>query len=189
MKQYHCLMIAGMLVVALSVAGCGSHDWFGPVERGARTLFNGWDMWDTAMVRPYEEPMPPTPEGVVPVTGLETFQEAEAQYRKAGDAYNSKRGPLVYRRFCYHCHGAHGDGRIIVGESFAVKPTDLRGENVQTLSNEDLYDVVADGFNTMLGLRASMTPDDIVQSIHYMRTLKNAPSTPFFKPRNTQPLE
>ena len=188
MKRHHC-MFAGMLIVALFAMGCGSHDWFGPVERGARTLFNGWDMWATPSVRPYEEPMPPTLEGVVPVTGLVTFKDAEAQYLKTDAAYRQKRGPLVYRRFCYHCHGANGDGRIIVGESFAVKPTDLRREETQALSDEDLYDVIADGFNTMLGLRASMTPEDIIQSIHYMRTLKNAPSSPFFKPRNTQPLE
>ena len=188
MKRYF-IIIASVLLVTIFASGCGSHDWFGPLERGARTLFNGWDMWDTPMVRPYEDPMPPVPTGSVAIKAKPDYQEAWKQFSKSNAQQRNDRGLVAYRRFCHHCHGANGDGRIIVGESFSVSPPDLRSSDVQEMSTEDLFEIIAAGSGSMLGLAASMTPLDILFSIHHMRSLKDAPSKPYFAPRNTQPVK
>jgi hypothetical protein len=55
------------LITTAFLLGCGldKGDWLGPVERGLRAAFNGWDMWSTEAVRPYEDPMPQKVEGTV----------------------------------------------------------------------------------------------------------------------------
>jgi len=183
------VITGGIIILSLLATGCGSYDWFGPLERGARTIFNGWDMWDTPAVRPYEDPMPPVPDGSVAANAKADYETAWKQFSTNNSQYQAERGALAYRRFCHHCHGKNGDGRIIVGESFSVRPTDLRDPNVQAISTEDIYEIVSTGTGAMLGLSASMSPVDILFSIHHMRSLKGAPSTPYFAPRNTKPLE
>ncbi len=176
-------------LVLLALAGCDRGDWFGPLERGARAVLMAWDMWATDSVRPYETPMPSTPEGSVPAGGTHGFDEAREQWRSLTDEQRAEGGALAYRRYCHHCHGASGDGRIIVGESLDVPPPDLRDASVQDQTNEQLYEAVAGGLDVMVPLETTMTPLEIMLAIDHVRRLEGEPSQPYFAPQSTEPIE
>ena len=102
--------LAAAMILLASCEG----DYLGPAERGARAAFNGWDMWQTPAVRPYETPMPTTPPGAVPVQRGESFDTAPHRVQKMDPVHREAAGRKAYGRFCNHCHGPNGDGRIIV---------------------------------------------------------------------------
>lgn len=172
--------------MALGCVACDRGDW-APVERTARTAFNGWDMWSTAAVSPYKTPMPLTPEGTVPFGGNQTFEQVFAEIRSMESSARGERARVAYRRYCHHCHGPSGDGRIIVGESFAPRIPDLRRSAVQTATDRDLLERVMHGSQVMIPLEGTLTPQEALLAIGHVRTLGGAPSEPFFAPRDTVP--
>ena len=184
---------AVVLAAGLLAGGCEAawHDAFGPAERLARKLVNGWDMWQQPSVRPYEPAMPGMPEGIVPALPAAGPAAAFGEARRAVEALEPEAREAAearaWRRFCHHCHGAHGDGRIIVGESFAIRPADVRGEDIQAMDDETLFDSVRDGTGAMLSLRATVTPAEALLAIGHLRRLKGAPSRPFYPPVATTP--
>jgi mono/diheme cytochrome c family protein len=175
---------AALLPVVLYDEG----DWF-PFERTLRVLFNGWDMWETAAVQPHEAPMPAVPSGTVPFGGRPGLREAQAELAAMGLPARTARADLAYRRFCQHCHGPNGDGRIIVGESFDPRLPDLRSPAVQMQSDAQLYERVRHGGKVMIPLEDTVTPPDTLLAITKVRTLAGAPSHPSFEARSTRPLE
>lgn len=192
MRSRHLLSLCAAALVA---TGCEAiwHDAFGPAERLARTLTNGWDMWQTPAVRPYEHPMPGTPAGAVPARPapgpLATYEHARGSLDALAPAAQQAGAAQAYRRFCHHCHGAGGDGRIIVGESFDVVPRDLRSDDVQDLDDEDLFELVQDGSGAMLALHDTLTPLEVLLAIRHVRGLKGGPSRPFYPPQATTPMK
>lgn len=183
------------LVIA-GAAGLGVRllfgDGLGPLERGIRAALGGWDMWNTAAVTPYEQPLFLTPAGIVPADGGEpgyagARRALEEQELPAAEL--RARAARVWVQACRHCHGENGDGRIIVGESFAFTLPDLRSPEVQRSSDATIYDRVTRGFGRMLPLASILTPAERVLSVAHMRTLPGRPSVPFFPPRWTDPAE
>lgn len=173
---------------ALVLGACDAGDWF-PFERTSRALFNGWDMWETAAVSPHERPMPPVPGGVVPVGGLHRFDEARARLDAMPAAEKDAGGALSWRRYCHHCHGKNGDGRTIVGESFSPAIPDLRQQSTQDFSDRDIYDIIMGGVGAMVPLDDTVTLLEALFAIHHMRSLKDAPSKPFFAPQSSVPIK
>jgi hypothetical protein len=172
-----------LALAALAGAACDRGDYAGGVERVARDALNGWDMWETPAVQPHEQPLVLPVHGTVPVGGTVGFEQAQAQLAALDPAAREERSALVYRRFCHHCHGPNGDGRIIVGESFGVKPPDLRSAEIQARSDRELYDHVTHGSDVIIPLAPVVTPVDRLLAIDHVRSLKDAPSEPFFEPR------
>jgi hypothetical protein len=181
--------IAALAVLAiLSLTACDRGDWAGSVERVAREAVNGWDMWETDAVQPHEKPMPPSVPGSIALTGTAGFEQARQQLAALDPAQREERAALVYRRYCHHCHGPNGDARIIVGESFGVPVPDLRSREIQSHGDRELYDSVSDGTEIIIPLAAIMTPLDRLLAIEYVRGLADAPSSPFYEPRNVEPV-
>lgn len=189
MKYNHWMGCGAALWALLMMAACSKGDYLGPAERTARAAFRGWDMWATASVRPYETPMPASVPMAVPFTGLPAFDQASKAFLGLDAQTQDQRGELVYRRFCHHCHGRNGDGRIIVGESFGFHLPDLRADVVQTKSDEELFWFVHDGSQLMIPLRHTVSPQDIVAALHQVRRIRDHESTPFFKPQFTEPIQ
>jgi len=177
------------LVAALLLLGCEDGDWLGPVERGLRGGVNGWDMWATDSVRPYEEPLPPAVPGTVPTVRWDTFEAGVAEVEAIRKDELRVRAATAYRRFCHHCHGPNGDGRIIVGESLELKPADLRGDKVHKLTDRQIFEHVRSGGQLMLPLAQTMSPRDILLAVGHVRTLRAAESRPHFEPQYTKPIE
>lgn len=177
------------LLALLSLTACDKGDWFGGAERAAREAVNGWDMWETDAVQPHEKPMPLPVHGTVPVNGAPSFDEARRQLDEMDPQARRGRAELVYRRFCHHCHGPNGDGRSIVGESFGVRPPDLRAPEIQARGDGELYDHLTNGTDIIIPLAPIMTPADRLLAIERMRALAGAPSEPLFERRNAEPLK
>jgi hypothetical protein len=183
--------IAAALAVltALGLVACDRGDYAGGVERVAREALNGWDMWETDAVQPHEKPMPLPVHGTVSVAGATGFEQARRQVTDLLPVVRVRRAGLVYRRYCHHCHGASGDGRTIVGESFGVRPPDLRSHEIQSKSDRDLYEHISNGTDVLIPLAPTIAPMDRLLAIEHMRTLAGAPSVPLFEPRNVEPVE
>jgi mono/diheme cytochrome c family protein len=171
-----------------SVPGCHCADGCGPLERGTRAAVGGWDMWSTPSVRPYETPMPPTVAGTVPTAGTPGYAPARAKVAALSVADRARLARMSYRRYCAHCHGAAGDGRSIVGESFDPAPPDLRAAAVQGIADEDLFDLVTGGSGKMPPLAAIATPEEAVLALDQVKRLAHAPSRPYFTPKYTAPI-
>lgn len=183
-------MRLGILVLFLSLLGLGCENGYqaGPFERGARAALNGFDMWATESVRPYEDPMPQRPEGSVQTEDLYSMEKGLTDLRKLSKSDRLKKSGLSYRRYCYHCHGPNGDGRIIVGESHEFNPADLRSVHTQAMTDEAIFSHVENGGELMLPLAATLSPVEIMLVIDHIRTLKDNPSTPHFKAQFTEPI-
>jgi hypothetical protein len=177
-----------LVAVALLAGGCEDGDWLGPVERGLRGAVNGWDMWATESVRPYEDPMPPPVVGAVAVERAFSFETGAREVAAMPAEQREERGALTYRRYCHHCHGVNGDGRTIVGESLDIRPTDLRGVDVQSRDTRALYQHLQSGGELMVPLAQTMSPAEMLLSIEHLRTLRDRPSEPFFEPAYTEPI-
>ncbi len=177
------LVVVGL--IAFAVHDCDEGDQLGSVERVARAWWNGWDMWTTAGVYPYEKPMPLPPDGVVPINGRIHY-ETVAQL---ADEQPPEAAKAAYDHYCRHCHGDAGDNRIIVGESLNPPPADLRSPLVQSRDEGTLFERVAYGTKYMIPLIESIDPVSIVLAIRHIKTLRSVPSRPFYAPKYTRPLE
>jgi cytochrome c5 len=183
------IVAAMALLAAFSLTACDRGDYLGGAERATREAVNGWDMWETEAVQPHEKPMPLPVHGTVAVNGAPSFEQAQQQLAAMEPDARRQRAELVYRRFCHHCHGPNGDGRSIVGESFDVRPSDLRAPEVQAQGDRQLYDHISNGTDVLIPLAPIMTPLDRLLAIDRLRALADAPSEPLFKPRNVEPLQ
>ena len=182
-------LILAFFLWGVGSSGCTDGDWFGPVERGLRAAFDGWDMWATDAVRPYEDPMPPTPEGTMPTTDHFSIRAGLAEVNALSKAQRNRKAAEAYRRYCHHCHGPNGDGRVIVGESLDIKPTDLRSAAVQNKSDRQLFDHLKAGGKLMIPLAATMSPGEMLLAIDHARGLAGRATKPHFAPRHSTPLE
>jgi len=165
------------IVIPLALTERG--DYLGPLERTARAALNAWDMWDNEGVRTYEAPMPQRPEGTVSTQGRPGYNMAVL---RLGDrAPDPRENKIIYDRFCRHCHGVNGDSRTIVAESFDFPLPDLRDDDVQSQADDELFWSIFHGTGDMIALKETLPPEQILMTIHHLRSLKDAPSVPFFK--------
>jgi hypothetical protein len=177
------------LLAAFSLAACDRGDYLGGAERAAREAMNGWDMWETDAVQPHEKPMPLPVHGTMPRTGAPGLEQARRELAGMEPGLREQRAELVYRRFCHHCHGPNGDGRSIVGESFGVRPPDLRAPEIQARSDRSLFDHLSKGTDVLIPLAPIMTPQDRLLAIERLRALADAPSEPLFERRSVEPVQ
>jgi mono/diheme cytochrome c family protein len=107
-------------------------------------------MWETPAVRPYEQPLPRMPGGVVPVKDGEALRRiADADELRSplpgNDPAVIRAGHDLYLLYCAQCHGKQYDGNGTVGQSFSPLPTDLNGLAAQGMSEGDLFQVISYG--------------------------------------------
>ncbi|MEE4609394.1 MAG: cytochrome c [Desulfobacteraceae bacterium] len=108
-------------------------------------------MWETPSVRPYEQPLPLMPAGVVPFNGGEALYRSRPGDQLAApfdlhDPETVAAGVNGYQLFCAQCHGRHHDGNGTVGQSFAPLPADLRSRRVQALEAGTIFKEISYGF-------------------------------------------
>ena len=182
--------LLSILALALPPLGtaCDKGDYF-PPERALRAAFNGWDMWDTDAVSPYQAPMPAKPAGAIAVDyDKDPCATARAKVEAMPAPARKLAASTAYRRYCSHCHGEHGDNRTIVGESFSPRLPDLRLPGTQAKADRDLYETLMHGTLRMVPLDDTLTPVEAVLTIDHVRTLAGAPSKPLFAPKSVRPI-
>jgi cytochrome c6 len=78
-------------------------------------------------------------------------------------------GAVIYKKSCAMCHGPDGKGRTAVGKSMKVR--DLTSPEVQKLSDDALYTVIADGKGKMPGYKSSLSDAQIKALVVTLRDL------------------
>ena len=132
-------------------------------------------MSDTESIRPYERRMPDAPVGAVP----RDDGEIRARLTPEGSLENPlpawpdtiARGEERYGRFCVHCHGTRYNGDGTVGQSFSPLPADLRGEALQSMSDDALFRTISYGKDRCPPLASTISIDDRWAIIHWIRSL------------------
>jgi len=75
----------------------------------------------------------------------------------------------VYKQRCAMCHGADGSGNTAMGRSMKLK--DLRAAEVQAMTDDQLYEVIAKGKGKMPGYEKSLGADTCRQLVAYVREM------------------
>ena len=78
-------------------------------------------------------------------------------------------GAAIYKKTCAMCHGPDGKGKTPVGKSMKVR--DLTSAEVQKMSDQELYAVIADGKGKMPGFKSSLKDADIKALVVTIRNL------------------
>ncbi len=76
----------------------------------------------------------------------------------------------TYKAKCSACHGAHGAGDTMIGRNLKLRP--LSSSEVQNRSDEELFTVISKGKNKMPSFDKKLSPDQIHDLIHHIRSLK-----------------
>lgn len=75
----------------------------------------------------------------------------------------------TYKQKCAMCHGEDGKGQTAMGKKMNLR--DLGSPEVQKMSDQELYDVVAKGKNKMPGYETQLGAERVKALVQYMRTL------------------
>lgn len=83
----------------------------------------------------------------------------------------------TYKAQCMKCHGANGDGNGHT--AMKIKPADLRSDEVQKLSDEELYKSIAFGVGHKQYVHAfaerGLSAKQIADVVRYIRRLAQTP--------------
>ncbi len=129
-------------------------------------------------VKTYKKKMPLMDVRTVPVQpGYQFLSHANPAALKnplPGDSKTIEQGGLAYTYFCIQCHGPKADGNGTVGQSFAPLPSNLRGANVQSQSDGQLFSKILLGFGRHPNLYTTVSEEDAWTIVHYIRSLKKS---------------
>lgn len=78
-------------------------------------------------------------------------------------------GEAIYKRNCASCHGADGSGQTPMGRTF--KLGDLRGPEVQKMTDAQLADLIAKGKGRMPAYDKRLSHEQIQSVVGYLRDL------------------
>jgi cytochrome c5 len=97
---------------------------------------------------------------------------AEAKQKPAITATLLARGREQYDIFCSPCHDRVGTGQGIVVQRGFPKPANLHDAAQRALSDQQLYDVIANGYGAMYGHGDRVAPRDRWAIVAYIRALQ-----------------
>ena len=87
---------------------------------------------------------------------------------KSAGAAQDEAGAL-YKTKCAGCHGVDGSGRTAFGKANKLRP--ICSPEVQSQSDDALYDIIAKGKGTMPGYETKIGADKCKLLVGYMRTM------------------
>ena len=134
-------------------------------------------MWETAAVRPHEEPVLIMEKDLVPFSGGEAFlRDAQGEELASPLSGNTPKilemGKKAYMNYCVFCHGKNHDGMGTVGQSFHPLPADLKSPRVTAQSDGALFYAISYGKGRAPYLATTVAVEDRWAVIHYLRSLK-----------------
>jgi mono/diheme cytochrome c family protein len=78
-------------------------------------------------------------------------------------------GEATFKAKCTACHGAFGSGSTVIGKKLNLR--DLRSEEVQKLSDAQIYEIIEKGRNKMPAFGKSLGEQKVKQLVAYIREL------------------
>lgn len=85
-----------------------------------------------------------------------------------------ERGQQRYDIYCTVCHGSAGDGNSITKKYGMLAVADLTSDRIAQYEEGNLYDVIANGRNTMLPYADKLSVEDRWAVVLYVRALQRA---------------
>ena len=76
----------------------------------------------------------------------------------------------LYKKNCALCHAADGSGQTPAGKSTHAR--DLRSDDVQKMTDKELFTIIADGKGSMPAYKAKFAEADIDALVVFIRELK-----------------
>jgi len=107
---------------------------------------------------------------VLAVTAIACIAALVASHSSAGTPVPAD-AAATYKSKCASCHGADGGGQTAVGKKLMLK--DMRSAEVQGMSDDQLYAIVAKGKGKMPGYEKSLGAATCKALVAYIRQLKN----------------
>src|SRR5262249_9333041 len=86
-------------------------------------------------------------------------------------AADASAGQAVYNKACKSCHGADGTANPAIAKMLKVDMQDLKSDQVQALSDDDIKKIISDGKGKMRPV-ASVTGNDLSNVAAYVHSLK-----------------
>jgi mono/diheme cytochrome c family protein len=82
-----------------------------------------------------------------------------------------KSGQTVYDKSCKSCHGPDGTANPAIAKMMSVDMKDLKSQEVQAMSDDDIKTVITGGKGKMRPVRAVSGPalDDVVAYVHSLK--------------------
>jgi len=80
-------------------------------------------------------------------------------------------GADTFKGKCAMCHGADGKGETAMGKNLKIR--DLGSADVQSQSDADLTNIIANGKGKMPKYDGKLTKDQTADVVKYIRTLKH----------------
>ena len=168
------LVVGVALVLGASAA---THDW-GCAPR----------MRQQPYMRPYERPEtgnpPQPPADSIPAPAPGEAPKAEPTAAPPRTAENLVLGKVYYDAYCRHCHGDDGRQMMVVGgrkehapvgASYHPTPTDLTGQTVRAMSDQELYRGMIAGTGHEPTLGYIVPPERRWLIVLHVRALEAAP--------------
>lgn len=112
------------------------------------------------------------PAGAVPVQGPDVVDDQPASEPLPATAGSLQRGQVFFGIDCALCHGQDGAGIGPLSNDFVPKPADLTGEDVQRLSEAEIFMVITQGQGVMPSLAENLSAADRWNVVNYVRSLK-----------------
>ncbi len=88
----------------------------------------------------------------------------------AAEARGAEPAAATFQSSCALCHGADGSGQTPAGQSMQIPALD--SAPVQSQTDAELADVIANGKNNMPPFKGSLNSDQIRELVAYLRQLK-----------------
>lgn len=82
----------------------------------------------------------------------------------------SDSGATTFKSSCAMCHGTTGSGNTPAGKHFGAQ--DLRGEQVKSLTDAQIEQVISDGRNAMPAYGKRLSTEQITELMQYIRELQ-----------------
>jgi mono/diheme cytochrome c family protein len=158
-------LAAGAILVALVVVGVLF--WYGVLHIPFPS-----NMVEQASLGYEEGPRLAAPAEAVPVQGPVLIADQPASEPVAASAASLQRGQVLFDIDCALCHGQDGTGTGPIGDHFAPKPADLRSDEVQGLSEAEIFMVITQGQGVMPSLAENLEPAERWDVVNHVRSLK-----------------
>jgi mono/diheme cytochrome c family protein len=132
-------------------------------------MFSGPRMRIQPKYLPYQSQMPPTPEGIVPVS----FAPADVPPENPlpDDEKTRATGRVYYGYYCAFCHGGAGQVTGPVGRSYVPTPTPLSSPWIRAMSDGQLYRAMLTGVGHEPVLDYVIDAEKRWYIVRYVRTL------------------
>ncbi len=108
----------------------------------------------------------------VPVQGPALIDGQPATTPVPSSPASIQRGQQLFSITCQVCHGQTGNGLSPIAAFFPTKPADLTGPTVQSMTDDQIYVIITQGFKVMPPMAENLSPAERWDVINYVRTLK-----------------